>query len=281
MERLTLSVLMSLYSGEMPENLNLSMSSIYDNQIYRPDEIILVIDGEITEKLESVVQRWCVKLGDKLNIVRLYENKGLGYALNRGVKVCKSDIIARMDTDDISEPCRFKIQMDFLKSNPDIDIVGSFAQEIDENNRIQSVRRMPQTHNIIYNNLYICPIVHPSVMFRKKSIDSIGGYNPCLSRRQDYEMWFRAAKAGLRFANIPVPLILYKFTEKTHQRQSMKLMLQQAVIGYNGVLSINQPYWKAVICFLPFFRSFLPAKFQHIVYRIMKRVDPRQYKINQ
>jgi glycosyltransferase involved in cell wall biosynthesis len=271
---------MSLYSKELSRNFNLSMASIYDNQIYKPDEIVLVIDGRITDELEDSIQKWCVKLKNKLNVVRLHENKGLGYALNRGVKACRSTFIARMDTDDISDPYRFKIQMDFLRVNPDIDIVGSFAQEIDYNDKYLSVRMVPLSHDIIYKNLYLCPIIHPSVLFRKKSIDSIGSYNSSLSRRQDYEMWFRAAKAGLRFANIPQSLILYRFTEKTHKRQTMKLMLQQAVIGYNGVLSINQPYWKAVFCFIPFFRSFLPAKFQHIVYRIMKRVDPRNMKKN-
>lgn len=270
------SVLMSIYCKEQPSYFELAMSSIWDEQTVRPDEIILVKDGRLTSELDGVITKWEKKLGDRLKIISLFENVGLTKALNKGLKQCSFDLVARMDSDDISLHQRFEKQLNKFSKTPNLTVLGGFAQEIDLAGHKGTIRKMPISHQDIFDNLFVCPFIHPSIMFRKSSIQSIGSYNESLIRRQDYDLWFRCGEAGFIFENISEPLLLYRFSENTHQRQSTKLAFQQALIGYKGVRLLHQPFWKACVCFTPFIRSLLPGRMQHFLYKVAKKFDPRQ-----
>lgn len=269
------SVLMSIYKNERPIYFDKAMQSIWDKQVLKPDEIILVIDGSLTDELELVLSSWINKLDNVLVIVPLKKNLGLGKALNFGLRECSYDFIARMDTDDIALSNRFEKQLKFFENN-DVDIIGSYCIEIDELENKRRIRKMPLSHQDIYDNLFANPFIHPSMMFKKSIIEKVGGYDSNLKRRQDYDLWFRCAKENAKFANIGEPLLLYRFTDTTHNKQTFKLMLSQAKIGYIGVKLLNQPYWKALACYIPVFRSLLPNKVQHLIYMILKNFDPRQ-----
>src|SRR5690606_41098414 len=93
------SLLMSSYIEESPIFLDECFKSIWENQTIRPNEIILVCDGPITEKLGNVVHVWQKKIGSVLKIIRLPNNIGLGKALNEGLKHCTHEWVFRMDTD--------------------------------------------------------------------------------------------------------------------------------------------------------------------------------------
>ena len=270
------SVLMSIYHKEDVEYFNQAMQSIWYTQSIKPNEIILVQDGVLTDELYESINLWKEKLKIILKTISLKENVGLGNALNIGLHSCSYELVARMDTDDICSKDRFEKQIECFKNNDLLDVVGSYAALIDKNGIKGDIRKMPLTHKNIYANLFTCPFIHPSVMFKKNSIENVGGYNKALARRQDYDLWFKCAKSGMQFLNIDEPLILYRFTSNTHKRQTFKLMLNQSVIGYKGVLLISQPYWKALACFIPLIRSLLPNKIQHYIYILMKKLDPRQ-----
>ena len=93
------SVLMSLYAKERPEYLRLALDSML-RQTIRPDEIVLVEDGELTKELRAVLDEY----EGRITRVRNETNLGLGLSLNAGLKVCRNELVARMDTDDISKP---------------------------------------------------------------------------------------------------------------------------------------------------------------------------------
>ena len=114
------SVLISIYHKEKPEYFDRCLQSIWDEQSLRPDEIILVQDGPLNNELYLSIDKWRNKLGKKLTIVSLEKNVGLGDALNIGLDRCTCDIVARMDTDDISTPDRFEKQIGFLKEHPEM-----------------------------------------------------------------------------------------------------------------------------------------------------------------
>ena len=130
------TVLMSIYNKEKPEYFNQCMQSIWDGQILKPSEIVLVQDGPLTDLLNQAVEKWKEKLGDNFKIIPLEKNVGLGKALNVGLSNCSNDLIARMDTDDICLPNRFKDQIDYMLNNPDVDVAGTWTAEIDENNNV-------------------------------------------------------------------------------------------------------------------------------------------------
>ena len=98
------SVLMSVYYKENPEHLRQAMDSMW-SQTLPPEEFVLVCDGPLNEPLDEVIAEM-QQLHPQLNVVRLEKNVGLGRALNEGIRRCKCDLIARMDSDDIARPER-------------------------------------------------------------------------------------------------------------------------------------------------------------------------------
>lgn len=271
-----LSVLISVYSGENPIFLSKCLQSFLA-QVRPADEIVLVKDGPLPAELEQVIELFLPVL--PLKLVKLSVNSGLATALNAGLVACSCEYVARMDTDDILLPERFSVQLSYMQQYPDIDLVGSFATEINESGDEGNLRRMPADHAAIVSSLWSNPFIHPAVMFKRKKLLSIGGYDASLRRRQDYELWFRCAKNGFKFANIPQPLILYRFVAGTHKKQTVALAWEQAMIGFKGSGSLEMPAWKRLACFVPFIRSLLPAKLQHWLYSALKRFDPRQQKM--
>lgn len=269
------SVLLSVYAKENPAYFNSAFLSIWDQQTLKPDQIVLVKDGPLTPEMDAEIGRWQAELCEILTVVELPQNLGLGAALNVGLQYCQYELVARMDTDDVSLPQRFEKQVAFMLENPAITILGAGAIEMDENGIAFGQRIYPQQHQEIVDMLWTNPLIHPSIMFRKSFIEQIGGYDSALTRRQDYELWFRAYEHGARFANISDPLIRYRFVTNTHSRQKPRDVWQFAMIGYRSSQRIGLPIWKRLGCFFPFFKSLLPPRLQHRFAQAMRLFDPR------
>lgn len=270
------AVLISVYEKDKPEYFNQAIESVWFEQSLRPSQIVLVKDGPLSDKLEKEIQSWKLKLGSTLKILSLVENKGLGAALNRGLKACEFELVARMDADDIALPERFYKQVSFFSSNPHVDILGTAVQEIDAYGEPFGVRYSPAQHETIVSKLWTCPLIHPTLMFRRSRILEAGNYSADLPRRQDYELWFRCAEHGLCFRNLPKILLQYRFGEHTHKKQLPRIAWHQGMIGFKGSGRIGTPMLFRVLCFFPFLRSLLPNRLQHVVYKLFGRFDPRK-----
>ena len=122
-----ISVLISVYSKERPDFLEQSLDSIF-TQTMPPDEVVLVEDGPLTAALDAVIEQYTQKHAE-LHIVKLPKNGGLGPALCEGLKHCHNDLVARMDSDDISKPERLEKETAYLEQHREIDIVGSWTDE--------------------------------------------------------------------------------------------------------------------------------------------------------
>lgn len=202
------SVLMSVYAKETPEFLNRAFKSIWDEQNVKPSQIVLVKDGLLPDALDDAVSCWQQKLGDVLTVVALEKNVGLGLALNKGLEYCDFEIVARMDTDDISIPERFERQLLFLDKNIDISVVGGYISEFegDEDN-IYAYRKLPlENMEIRAFGIRRNPVNHVTVMFRKADVLRVGGYMSFLGF-EDYYLWARMLVNGFKFANIPEVLV--------------------------------------------------------------------------
>jgi glycosyltransferase involved in cell wall biosynthesis len=215
------SVLISVYKKENPEFLKESLQSIF-SQTLLADEVILVQDGPLTEELDSVINEFRQK-EPKLKIVKLPQNMGLGFALNKGLKFCNNEYIARMDSDDICFPERFEKQISYLQTHPDIDVIGCWTQEfhldIHGNKVITSLKRFP--HSIWENFKYCtkrCPVEHPAVIFKKKSVIDAGGYQSCYLF-EDYHLWARMFVNGAKFYNIQEPLLYFRMSNDSFKRR--------------------------------------------------------------
>ncbi len=201
------SVLMSIYHKEKAEYFDRAMQSIWDEQTVKPNEIVLVQDGKLTNELYSAIDKWQEKLGDIFKTIPLENNVGLGDALNIGLKACSYELVARMDTDDICSHDRFEKQLKVFE-NSDIDICSSWVSEFDtDENQIISYRKLPENHNeIVAFAKKRCPINHPAVMYKKEAVLNAGGYKKMMWF-EDYYLWARMVLNGAIFYNIQEPLV--------------------------------------------------------------------------
>lgn len=272
------SVIMSVYYKESPAYLTLALESLV-NQTFQANEIVIVEDGFLTDELYSVLKNFNEKLPIKRVVIN--ENKGLGNALNVGLKACSYDIVLRMDTDDICHKHRFEKQVDFMMNNPDVSILGTWVKDINENGNIIGERTFPTSHEDLYRVIWACPFAHPTVAFRKTAIESIGSYNTKIKRRQDYELWMRAAKKGLKFANIPEYLLYYRFTDDYYKKNDLKVAYQQAQMGWKGLRELKikglYPYFAVAT---PMVRAILPEYFAKKLHKLARKVDPRRQLSN-
>jgi len=266
------SVLMSLYYKEKAEYFDKCMESIWDEQTVKPNEIILVEDGKLTDELYEVIEKWKEKLGDSFKTIPLEQNVGLGDALNIGLQNCSYEMVARMDTDDISLSNRFEKQLKIFEDS-DIDVCGSWVSEFDNNeNEIISYRKIPKNHNeIIKFAKKRNPLNHPSVMYKKSIVENAGGYKKMMWF-EDYYLWIRMMLNGAKFFNIQEPLVNMRAGYGQLERRSgFKYAIEeykfQKAIFYLGFISKREFIKNIAIRFLS---RILPKFVVKMLYKILR-----------
>lgn len=197
-----ISVLMSIFHKEKPEYLKQAIDSTL-NQTLAPNQIVVVIDGPIPQKLWSVLKSYQKENLDLFKLVPLEKNQGLGVALAIGVENCMFDLIARMDTDDIMEPNRLKMQVDTFEKNPNLTILGSNIKEfIDGPDKVIGKRIVPASNEAIREfSKRRNPFNHMTVMFKRAAVLAVGNYQS-MPGFEDYYLWVRLLKAGYQGMNL-------------------------------------------------------------------------------
>jgi glycosyltransferase involved in cell wall biosynthesis len=267
------SVLLSVYKKEKPEYLDRALKSIYNEQSLKPNEIILVQDGELTDELYNIINIYKNRLNDIFKVIVIEKNQGLANALNVGLKECKYDLIARMDTDDISMPQRFEKQIEFMKKNPNCVAVGSYIGEFtDINEQVRKIVKFPINNKEALKFIKLrTPIAHPSVMFKKNIILQVGGY-PKMSIGQDIALWSILLAEDYQIANIPEVLLKFRINTNFYNRRGWK-----AFIAYINVLKlqyklglINEWYFIRNLIFR-FLLRMSPPVLKKIAYKILRK----------
>lgn len=215
------SVLMPVGNMEKPSNLKRSLDSIV-NQTVKPNEIVIVKDGIFTKELNDVLKKY------KLKVIELNEHKGIGYSLNIGIQNCKYDLIARMDSDDISLPNRFELQLKKFKENKNLAILGGQILEFDENN-IKKLRSVPVEYKDILK--YVkkrSPFNHMSVMYKKDVILKLGNYENT-PYFEDYILWASAIKNNYYVENLKEIIILASNNSNTMKNRGGKKYIKPTI----------------------------------------------------
>lgn len=236
------SVLMAVYFRENYEYFEKALKSITE-QTLMPDEIVIVKDGPLTDSLESVISSFVESYPGLFKIVGLEENRGLGKALRIGILECSNDWIARMDSDDISRSDRFKIQVEFIEKNPDVDIVGSDIIEfVNDIENVLAVRKVPYKDQDIRRFAHLRnPFNHMTVMYRKQAVIEAGNYQES-NLNEDYNLWVRMIMNGAHCANIEDFLVCARTGRDMYKRRGgfkyalsdIKLQKYFHEIGFNG-----------------------------------------------
>lgn len=238
------SVLMSVYYKEKPKYLKQAIESI-QGQTFPTDDFVLVCDGPLNAGLDAVITAKQQEMESALHVVRLAKNGGLGNALNEGMKHCKNELVARMDSDDISCPDRCKKQIAVFNMHPEISICSGIVEEFTVDPGIVDAKRVPPETNveIVEFAKKRNPFNHPCVMYKKSAVEAVGSYQD-FYLLEDYYLWLRMLMAGYQGYNIQEPLLHMRAGADLYLRRAgwryaktqaklFKFMKQQGFIG-NG-----------------------------------------------
>lgn len=241
------SVSMCVYVNDTPEWFRAAVESIL-NQTVKPSEVVLVVDGPVTAQLDAIIADY--ESNPLFHVIRLPENVGHGKARREGLSHCRYDLVALMDSDDISTSNRFEKQLALFEKNPGLTIAGGNITEFVGNpENIVGARVVSQDDTAIKADMKIrCPMNQVTVMFRKSAVEKVGGYIDWYNE-EDYYLWLRLYLDGAMFANLPDYLVNVRVGKEMYQRRGglkyflseaklQKYMLDNKVIGF-GTFAVN------------------------------------------
>ncbi len=225
------SVIMPVYNSE--KYLDKALESIL-SQSFKDYELIIIDDGS-NDGTNEIISR----IKDKrTKVITNKKNLGVAKSLNIGLKRAKGEYTARCDSDDINDKDRFKIQVNFLDKNKDYVLVGSSFEIIDEKGRKIGETMLPETDEEIKRKILIRnPILHPSVIYRRKVALKVGGYREFLNGVEDYDLFFRLLRSG-KLHNLREKLVKRRWhknvvTRKSHIKvELLALLVRLLNLGY-------------------------------------------------
>jgi glycosyltransferase involved in cell wall biosynthesis len=224
--RLDFSILMAVYYKDNPAYFSDAIDSVL-SQTLKPKEIVIVKDGPLTEDLEQVIMILTENYPNLFRVIQLETNKGLGLALQMGVKKCRYEIIARMDSDDLAHPQRFEKQIPYMYRDPEIDVLGSWVLEFDnKSGKEQYLKKVPLGgRDLVLYSKKRNPLNHMTVVFRKTSVLKAGNYQPFLWN-EDYYLWARMINYGFKVQNLEDVLVYVRAGNDLFRRRGGLLYIK-------------------------------------------------------
>lgn len=263
-----ISVIIATYKGEKPEYLDRAMRSIWDDQKRKPDEIVLVEDGPLTMGLCSVVDAWKEILESRLVVIEKPVNQGLAAALNDAIEVAHGDLIARMDSDDISLPDRFMLQEQYMDEHPEVDILGGSIREFNDEGTLSAVQRYPATMQEVLRTMYkASPLAHPTVMYRSSFFKAGYRYSSKYHICEDVTMWYDAAAGGRVINSLQDVLLEFRRNPSVMQRRSREKAWSEFLAYNDGISRLYGKFsYKYIYSFMRMCFRLMPASLVSLIY---------------
>lgn len=205
------TVLLAVYNG-LPY-LPAAIESVL-RQTFTDFEL-LIVDDASTDGSAACVEAYH---DPRIRLVRHEVNRGQTASLNRGLALAQGTYIARLDADDVCAPERLERQTRFLDQHPDVAVVGARMMGVDAAGR-RTERLGREVRDgatlIAWLLVGVCPLGHPSVMFRRSAVADVGNYDEAFAIGQDYDLWIRLAVRRHAAYVLDEPLVMYR----AHARQ--------------------------------------------------------------
>lgn len=214
------SLLISVYHKEKPEYFHQCLSSIA-GQTIKANETVIVEDGPVDARIKAIIEKY----RSELNIISvcLPENSGLSNALNEGLNHCSYELIARMDSDDISLSNRFEMQLKYMEAHPELVAISSFVEEFDDNGQVTFTKTLPEDSESLEEFAKgRNPLSHPAVFFRRKPVLAVGGYPNCYP--EDHFLWVKLLINGYKIGNVPKVLLRMRAGNEFFERRGLKFL---------------------------------------------------------
>lgn len=267
------SIIMPVYNtGDFVAD---SIESIL-SQTYRNIELIIVDDGS-TDNTSEILRGYKSRYPKHIRLITLKKNIGDSQAANIGFQVRRGEFIARMDADDISHPERLIKQVEYMLKHPEIIMLGTQAEIINENGEKIGEKIFPTKHRDIYKDYATYhPMLHPSCLFRgallpNKEFLYENGYKP----NDDYYTFFKLLNHG-KFANLPEKLLYYRIHSKNISLQNLKKRFYNTLkIRILAIIKLGyKPSAKGLLAMLIQFLlvSFVSEKVLLALYMAIKRI---------
>lgn len=270
------SVLMSVYGKDDISFFADALRSVTIDQTVKPTQVVVVEDGPVDSAIDEIINtlaNQCPQI--EFTILPKEKNEGLAAALNDGIDLCKYNWIARMDSDDISVKDRFEKQILFIKEHNSVDVIGgAIAEFINKPGDIDSERHVGLSNDAIKNMAkHRTPMNHVSVMYRRDTIASIGGYCENFGKLEDYKLWVDLLSNNIEMANLDSVLVHVRIGNGFISRRSNKSeindwdMLQEYLVE-NGMINSLTKYKNRLYirCFI-----YMPGWMKTVAYKLLFR----------
>lgn len=223
MNKPKVSVIMAAYnSGKYIEESILSIL----NQTLKDLELI-IIDDCSTDNVPDLIKKYQV-LDPRIIAIRNEKNLGSAKPMVIGIKLARADYVAMMDSDDVAYPNRLEIQYNFMEQNPNVALIGSGVELMNESGQILK-RRIGLTDydEIKFRILLRNPFIHPSTIYRRAIFEEMGGYDKKYENSEDYAL-FSAIAQKYKIAGVPQILLKYRMSPNSVTRlpKSRKIQLE-------------------------------------------------------
>ena len=215
----SIAALITAYHGTEAGDFERALNSLAA-QTRPADEIVIVLDGRVSDGVEGVVQANVEK--HNARVVRLAQNVGSGPASQAGLETIEAEFTARLDSDDVARPERFAVQAEFLERNPQVGAVGTAVEEFREvpgdAGKVRALPEDPAGYARVNS-----PINNPSVMLRTAAVKQVGGYRD-VHFMEDYDLYARLLAGGWQLRNLPEALTYFQVTDAQFQRRTGREM---------------------------------------------------------
>jgi glycosyltransferase involved in cell wall biosynthesis len=174
------------------------------HQSFEDFEFIIIDDGSTDDSVQ-IVQSY---RDSRIRFFRNPINLGISKTLNKGIRLASSQLIARMDADDISYPKRLQKQYDYMTRHPRCALLSTWCRVVTEDKKFVRLERY-RSNFYYYNLTFECWIYHPTVMFRKNAVEELGMYSMPYS--EDYDLFWKLSTA-YEIGNLMEPLVDYRLS---------------------------------------------------------------------
>lgn len=237
-----------VYNAE--QYISYAIQSIF-SQSFCDFELIITDDGS-TDRTLDILRRI---QDDRLVLISDGENKGISFRLNQQIEMAKGKYFVRMDADDIMFPYRVEYQLKFLEEHPSVDVIGTSAIVIDENNKVYGARGHVSNNKEEYSVNRTNGFIHPTIMGRIEWFKK-HKYREDMCGCEDSDLWMRSRKES-EFYEIDTPLLFYRDTQQINIKSYLNRLSRVRKMFYS-----NRHYYRnAITPLILIVRSYLLSCF--------------------